>query len=84
MARSARIDVQEGVPELAGAHFTRRDLLADDFGEENIQILFSIGCDTARAVLELSADEIMSRTNNEIDEALARKIIEVIAYEFED
>ena len=56
----------------------------DDFGEENIQILFSIGCDTARAVLELSADEIMSRTNNEIDEALARKIIEVIAYEFED
>lgn len=56
----------------------------DDFGEENIQILFSIGCDTARSVLELSADEIMSRTNNEIDEALARKIIEVIAYEFED
>ena len=33
---------------------------------------------------ELSADEIVSRTNEEIDEALARKIIEVIAYEFED
>ena len=56
----------------------------DDFGEETIQLLFSIGCDTARAVLELSADEIVSRTNEEIDEALARKIIEVIAYEFED
>lgn len=56
----------------------------DDFGEKTIQLLFSIGCDTARAVLELSADEIVSRTNEEIDEALARKIIEVIAYEFED
>lgn len=56
----------------------------DDFGDEIIQLLFSIGCDTARAVLELSADEIVSRTNDEIDEALARKIIEVIAYEFED
>ena len=56
----------------------------DDFGEKTIQLLFSIGCDTARAVLELSADEIVSRTNEEIDEALARKLIEVIAYEFED
>lgn len=56
----------------------------DDFGDETIQLLFSIGCDTARAVLELSADEIVSRTNDNIDEALARKIIEVIAYEFED
>ena len=56
----------------------------DDFGDDTIQLLFSIGCDTARAVLELSADEIVSRTNDEIDEALARKIIEVIAYEFED
>jgi len=56
----------------------------DDFGDETIQLLFSIGCDTARAVLELSADEIVSRTNDAIDEALARKIIEVIAYEFED
>ena len=35
----------------------------DDFGQENIQLLISIGCDTARAVLELSADEIISRTN---------------------
>tara|TARA_B100000575_G_scaffold294279_1_gene309226 strand:+ start:4224 stop:5474 length:1251 start_codon:yes stop_codon:yes gene_type:complete len=57
---------------------------SDDFGEKAIQLLYSIGCDTARAVLELNADEIMSRTNNEIDESLARKIIEVIAYEFED
>ncbi len=56
----------------------------DDFGDETIQLLFSIGCDTARAVLELNADEIVSRTNDNIDEALARKIIEVIAYEFED
>ncbi len=56
----------------------------DDFGEKTIQLLYTIGCDTARAVLELNTDEIVSRTNNEIDEALARKIIEVIAYEFEE
>ena len=34
MPRSSRIDVQEGVPELAGAHFTARYLFADDLGEQ--------------------------------------------------
>jgi len=57
---------------------------SEDFGAETIELLFSIGCDTARAVLELNAEEIVSRTNEAIDEAKARKIIEVIAYEFED
>ncbi len=57
---------------------------SEDFGAETIELLFSIGCDTARAVLELNAEEIVSRTNEAIDEATARKIIEVIAYEFED
>jgi N utilization substance protein A len=57
---------------------------SEDFGSETIELLFSIGCDTARAVLELNAEEIVSRTNEAIDEATARKIIEVIAYEFED
>ena len=56
----------------------------EDFGAENIQRLHDIGCDTARSVLELSADEIVSRTNGEIDEELANKIINVIAYEFDE
>ena len=34
MPRSSRIDVQEGVPELAGADFAARYFFADDFGEE--------------------------------------------------
>ncbi|WP_018126642.1 transcription termination factor NusA [Balneola vulgaris] len=56
----------------------------EDFGSEAVQKLHEIGCDTARAVLEMSAKELVSRTNGEIDEELARKIIEVIGYEFED
>ncbi|MBO6586288.1 MAG: transcription termination/antitermination protein NusA [Gracilimonas sp.] len=55
-----------------------------DFGAEVIQMLHDIGCDTARAVLELDADELVSRTNEEIDPELAEKIMSVIAYEFED
>lgn len=56
----------------------------EDFGAETIAKLHDIGCDTARAVLELDADEIVSRTNGEIDKELAAKIINVIAYEFDE
>ena len=56
----------------------------EDFGTDVINMLHEIGCDTARAVLELNRDEIVSRTNGEIDEELAQKIIAVIAYEFDD
>ncbi|HBX64940.1 MAG: transcription termination/antitermination protein NusA [Balneola sp.] len=55
-----------------------------DFGADVIQQLHDIGCDTARAVLELDAEELVSRTNEEIDIELAEKIMSVIAYEFED
>ncbi|MDZ7806989.1 MAG: transcription termination factor NusA [Gracilimonas sp.] len=60
------------------------DEFAIDFGDDVIKMLHDIGCDTARAVLELSADELVSRTNEEIDPELAEKIMSVIAYEFED
>ncbi len=56
----------------------------EDFGAETIAKLHEIGCDTARAVLELSREEIVSRTNGEIDEEQAAKIINVIAYEFDE
>ncbi|MCH2449576.1 MAG: transcription termination factor NusA [Gracilimonas sp.] len=55
-----------------------------DFGADVIQMLHDIGCDTARAVLELNAEELVSRTNEQIDPELAEKIMSVIAYEFED
>ena len=56
----------------------------EDFGAETIQKLHEIGCDTARAVLELDTDEIVSRTNGEIEKEVAAKIINVIAYEFDE
>lgn len=60
------------------------DEFAIDFGEDVIALLHDIGCDTARAVLELNAEELVSRTNEAIDPELAEKIMSVIAYEFED
>lgn len=55
-----------------------------DFGKENIQLLHEIGCDSARAVLKLDEDEIVSRTEGKIDKKEAERIIDIIAYEFED
>ncbi len=56
----------------------------EDFGKEVIDALHEIGCDTARAVLEMNEEELVSRTNGVIDEEMAKKIIDVISYEFED
>jgi len=55
-----------------------------DFGKETIDLLFEIGCDSARAVLELDEDEIVRRTEGKITKEEAEKIIDIIAYEFED
>lgn len=55
-----------------------------DFGPEVIQLLHDIGCDTARQVLELDEEEIVRRTEGEITEDQAERIIDIIAYEFED
>jgi N utilization substance protein A len=56
----------------------------EDFGEEVVQQLFDIGCDTARAVLELDAQELVRRTEGKISEDLASEIIETIEEEFEE
>ena len=56
----------------------------EDFGAAIIQQLHEIGCDTARSVLDMSIEELVSRTNDDIDEEMAQKIINVIGYEFED
>lgn len=55
-----------------------------DFGKEIIDTLYQIGCDSARAVLELNAKEIVRRTNNDIDEETASRIIKIISEEFDD
>jgi N utilization substance protein A len=56
----------------------------EDFGKDAIAALHEIGCDTARAVLELNEAELVSRTKEVIDEELAKKIISMIKYEFEE
>ena len=56
----------------------------EDFGEDTITLLHEIGCDSARAVLELDEEEIVRRTEGKIDKEQAEKIIDIIAYEFED
>ncbi len=55
-----------------------------DFGPEVIELLHEIGCDTARQVLELDEEEIVRRTEGKITEDQAERIIDIIAYEFED
>ena len=55
-----------------------------DFGPQVIELLHDIGCDTARAVLELDEEEIVRRTEGKINEQEAERIIDIIAYEFED
>ena len=55
-----------------------------DFGSKTIQILRDIGCDSARSVLDLDEDEIVRRTEGKIDKAEAERIIDIIAYEFEE
>jgi N utilization substance protein A len=55
-----------------------------DFGPEVIETLHEIGCDTARQVLELDKEEIVRRTEGKITEDEAERIIDIIAYEFDD
>lgn len=55
-----------------------------DFGADVIEMLHEIGCDTARAVLDLDEEEIVRRTEGKINPEEAERIIDIIAYEFED
>jgi N utilization substance protein A len=53
---------------------------SDEIPEELLQMLRNIGCDTARAVLELSRDELVRRTG--MEEAYAEHVLNVIKAEF--
>jgi N utilization substance protein A len=56
----------------------------EDFGEDIVRLLFEIGCDTARDVLNIGAVELSKRTEGKIDEKFAARIIRTIEIEFED
>ena len=55
---------------------------ADEFAEETLQKLRDIGCDSAKAVLELSIDELVRRSG--LDLATAQQVVAAIKAEFED
>ena len=55
---------------------------SDEIREDLLQKLRDIGCDTARAVLELSKDELIRRTGMEDEDAAA--VLKVIRSEFEE
>ncbi len=55
-----------------------------DFGKPVVQTLYDIGCDTARAVLELDPEELVRRTEGNITIEQATEIISTISEEFEE
>jgi N utilization substance protein A len=55
---------------------------ADEIDAETLQKLRDIGCDTAKAVLELSEEELARRTG--VEPELARHVLAVIRAEFEE
>ncbi len=55
---------------------------ADAFSEETLEKLRNIGCDTAKAVMELSADELVRRSG--IEPETAAEILRVIRVEFDE
>ncbi len=55
---------------------------ADEIDADTLKKLEDIGCDTARAVLELSKDELIRRTG--LDDEKAEAVLAVIRAEFED
>jgi N utilization substance protein A len=55
---------------------------SDEIDPETLQRLRDIGCDTARAVLELSKEELMRRAG--LDDEKASRILKLIRDEFED
>jgi transcription termination/antitermination protein NusA len=55
---------------------------SDELDPVTVQRLRDIGCDSAKAVLELSIDELVRRSG--LDQATAQRVLDVIRAEFED
>ena len=55
---------------------------ADEIDADTLKLLRDIGCDTARAVLELSPEELVRRTG--LEEEVAAEVLKVIRAEFEE
>jgi N utilization substance protein A len=55
---------------------------ADELDADTLRLLQNIGCDSARAVLELSLEELVRRSG--LDTETAQRVLNVIRAEFED
>ena len=55
---------------------------ADDIDEWIIDVLINIGCDTAKSVLALSKEELLSRTD--LEEETIDEVIRILKAEFDD
>lgn len=68
------------------AEYEIDDVDLEEFGDEIepwvIEAFKNIGCDTARQVLELSAEELIRRTD--LEEETVRDVLRVLASEFEE
>lgn len=72
-------DSEEGAVDIEDVDLIE---FSDEIEESVINALQSIGCDTAKAVLELSDDELVRRTGLSID--TIEDVKQVLASEFED
>ena len=57
------------------------DEFSDEIDEWIIDVLKSIGCDTAKSVLELSVEELVKRTD--LEEETIKEVVNIIKAEFE-
>lgn len=73
------IDVYRDVEEEEDVELTE---FADEIEEWIIQELKSIGCDTARSVLELSVEDLVSRTD--LEEETIQEIVRILQAELEE
>jgi len=73
------IDVYREIP--ADEEDIDIDQFGDELSEETIEKLKHIGCDTGKAVLELSADALARRAN--LDRETAKRVLDIIETEFE-
>ena len=58
------------------------DEFKDEIEEWIIDALQNLGCDTARSVLNLSAEELIRRTD--LEEETVKEVLDILAKEFED
>jgi len=73
------IDVYREIP--ADEEDIDIEQFGDELSEETIEKLKHIGCDTGKAVLELSADALSRRAD--LDRDTAQRVLEIIETEFE-